>query len=260
MKLTRNLKILIVLIVSAYLIDLSNGLKAGEKSTEANTESHGIFSMKHKKTKTSTATASTVKKATSTTQNKAQVAAATSAKVTVANKKATSTMTNKNANTNKNKQPMTDNLMGADSDLLKQTGLLAAAMAAGKQMPKDKKRIDLEKMGPIAFHNWVKFFKYTDQVASDKNAKIRFNQNRKFFTNGEFREQLKYYPGENYQEMDGEGEYKYVSDPQRFYLVAFKSSVVIYQSKMVNFKKIKKIIKEFTKSYFNFYFLINLIY
>jgi hypothetical protein len=296
MKLTRNLKILIVLFVSAYLIDLSNGLKSEELETEAikEQEHDGIFmgSMKHKKIRTST---ESTKKSTVTTQSKAKAqttasakaqstaaakaqanatakvqatatakaqatATAAKAKAAVANKKATVTNTNKNTNTikntntnkntstnknasankntNKNKQPLTSDTMGADRELLKQTGLLAAAMAAGKQQPGFKKKIDLEKMGPIAFHSWVKFFKYKDQVASDKNAKIRFNQNRQFFSNGEFREQLKFYPGEDYQKLDDDGEFKYVSDPNRFYLIAFKSSVVIYQTKIVNLKKI----------------------
>ena len=255
MKLTRNIKLLIVLVVSSYLIDISNGLRSEELNSEMLKESEQIFLLKHKNKKTAAAT--TAKKSTVTAQSKTQAATAAKAKATVAIKKAT--ITNKNASANKNKQPMSSDTMGADRDLLKQTGLLATAMQLGKQPPGTKKKIDLEKLGPIAFHNWVKFFKYTDQVASDKQAKLRLSQNRKFFTNGEFREQLKYYPGEDYQQMDDEGEYKYVSDPNRFYLVAFKSSVVIYQSKMVNFKKTKKIIKQFIKSYFNFYFLINLI-
>merc|ERR1712151_164595 len=114
----------------------------------------------------------------------------------------------------------------------KQTGILAAAMAAGNKPPEEKKRIDLEKMGPIAFKSWVKFFKYKDQVATDKMAKIKMQQSRKFFVNNEFREQLKLYPGQDYQEKGDDGEFKYVSDPQKFYLIAFKNLVVFYTSKI----------------------------
>merc|ERR1711957_128544 len=141
----------------------------------------------------------------------------------------TKTAAKKTQTTNTKKQ---DNLMGANSDLLKQTGLLAAAMAAGKQPPSDKKKIDLEKMGPIAFHSWVKFFKYKDQVATDKAAKLKMVQSRKFFNNGEFREQLKLYPGQDYQEKGDDGEFKYVSDPQKFYLIAFKNLAIFYSSKI----------------------------
>lgn len=239
MKLTRNLKILIFLIFSAYLIQLSNSLTEGESSTntikESNKENEEIFSMKHKKIRTATTAAT--KKTQSTTKSTTQ-AKANTAKTNTNAKSNLKTNTNTNVkNTNsasaKNKQFQND-LMGANSDLLKQTGLLAAAYASNNQKPPGfKNRIDLEKMGPIAFHSWVKFFKYTDQVATDKNAKLRFNQNRKFFTNGEFREQLKLYPGQDYQEKDDEGEFKYVSSPNDFYLVAFKHSVVIYQTKMV---------------------------
>lgn len=251
MKLTRNLKILLLLVFSAYLIDLSNCLQEAETSSNTNTEAakedEKIFSMKHKKIRTAVA----AKKTTTSTQNKAQATtAAAKAKAAAANKNTVAnknTNTNKNAatnkaastnkNTNMNKNKQSNDLYGADSDLLKQTGLLAAAYAAGKKpQPGFKDKIDLEKMGEIAFHSWIKFFKYTDQVAKDKDAKLRFSQNRKFFTNGEFREQLKLYPGADYQEKDEEGEYKYVSDVNEFYMVAFKHSVVIYQTKMVKFK------------------------
>merc|ERR1712032_1011928 len=84
----------------------------------------------------------------------------------------------------------------------------------------------------IAFHSWVKFFKYKDQVATDKMARIKFQQSRKFFNNGEFREQLKLYPGQDYQEKGDDGEFKYVSDPQKFYLIAFKNLAVFYSSKI----------------------------
>lgn len=244
MKLTRNIKLLIILIFSAYFIELSNCLQtetllknsnsnsnaikaansnaikaaASNTNTAANSNNlvGGIFSMKHKKMRTST----TAKKSTTSVQNKNQNQAKTSSSNTAKTQ----------VKTNTNKQ---DDLMGANRDLLKQTGLLAAAMAAGNQPPGFKKKIDLEKMGPIAFQSWVKFFKYKDQVATDKNAKLRFNQNRKFFVNGEFREQLKLYPGQDYQEKDDEGEFKYVSDPQKFYFVAFKNLAVFYSSKMV---------------------------
>jgi hypothetical protein len=122
----------------------------------------------------------------------------------------------------------------ANPDLLKQTGLLEAATKSGLFQPEFKKRIDLEKIGPIAFQSWVKFFKYNDQVSSDKNGNVRFNQMRKFFTNNEYREQLKLYPGKNYKEKDQKGEFKYVSDPQQFYLIGFKNLAVFFSSKMVN--------------------------
>lgn len=250
MKLTRNIKLLIILIFSAYVIELSNclqteallknsnansnAIKAANSNTikatatatstnqNANNLVGGIFSMKHKKIRTQT----TVKKATTTVQNTGKAKAAVAAK--------TNTNVKKVENKVANKQPMTDDLMGANPELLKQTNLLASALAAAGKPPGDKKKIDLDKMGPIAFKSWVKFFKYKDQVASEKNAKIKFNQQRKFFVNGEFREQLKLYPGEDYQEKDDEGEFKYVSDPQKFYLIAFKNLAVFFSSKMVN--------------------------
>jgi hypothetical protein len=245
MKLTRNIKLLIILVFSAYFIELSNCLQTetllknsnsnsnANKVENANTNTASaenannaaIFSMKHKKMHSS----STTKKATTTSQTNTKAKAATAA-TTKTQAKKTQTQTK----TETKKQPMTDNLMGADSDLLKQTGLLAAAMAAGNKPPSQKKRIDLEKMGPIAFHSWVKFFKYNDQTATDKMAKIKLNQSRKFFNNGEFREQLKLYPGQDYQEKGDDGEFKYVSDPQKFYLIAFKNLAVFYSSKIVN--------------------------
>jgi hypothetical protein len=189
----------------------------------------GIFSMKHKKLRTAT----TAKKSTFTTTSESKTNIQAKSKTNTATnnqlKKAVSQASNK-------KQVLTSDLSQVNPDLLKQTNLLQAVANAGGQ-PGDKKKIDLEKMGPIAFHSWVKFFKYDDQVASDKNAKLRFNQSRKFFVNGEFREQLKLYPGEDYQEKGPDGEYKYVSDPQRFYLIAFKHQTVLFSSKMVNLKK-----------------------
>jgi hypothetical protein len=223
MKFTRNIKILLLLIVSAFFIELSMCIKEREKALVTVNEKEQIFSMKNKKIRTT----ATAKKFTS---SKKTNTATTNTKTTVANRN-----TNTNTNTNKNKQVLTTDLNQANPDLLKQTNLIDAISGMNQDQPGDKQKIDLKNMGPITFHSWVKFFKYTDQVASDKNAKLRFNQNRKFFVNGEFREQLKLYPGENYQQLDGKGEYKYVSDPNRFYLIAFKSSVVIYQSKMVNY-------------------------
>ena len=222
---------------SAYFIELANCLQTesllknsnsnsnANKAANANTNTAAaananqatIFSMKHKKMRAS----STAKKATTTTQTNTKAKAATAA-TTKTQAKKTHTETKQ------------DDLMGANADLLKQTGLLAAAMAAGNKPPEQKKRIDLEKMGPIAFHSWVKFFKYKDQVATDKMAKIKFNQSKKFLTNGEFREQLKLYPGEDYQQKGDDGEFKYVSDPQKFYLIAFKNLAVFYSSKIVS--------------------------
>merc|ERR1712222_309248 len=175
------------------------------KAAAANSNQATIFSMKHKKMRTST----TAKKATTSTETNtnAKAKAATAAKTNTQAKKTNTQATN----TNTNNQPLSNDLMGANADLLKQTGILAAAMAAGNKPPEEKKRIDLEKMGPIAFHSWVKFFKYKDQVATDKMARIKFQQSRKFFTNNEFREQLKLYPGQDYQEKGDDGEFKYLA-------------------------------------------------
>ena len=246
MKLTKNIKLLIILIFSSYVIEFSNSLQTESllknsnsnsnankaansntiKAAAANANQATIFSMKHKKM---------AKKVTTTTQTNTRAKAATTAKTNTQAKKTQTqakTQTKTQAtNTNNSQQ---DDLMGANADLLKQTGLLAAAMAAGNKPPSEKKRIDLEKMGPIAFHSWVKFFKYKDQIATDKMAKIKFNQSKKFLTNGEFREQLKLYPGEDYQQKGDDGEFKYVSDPQKFYLIAFKNLAVFYSSKIVN--------------------------
>jgi hypothetical protein len=245
MKLTKNIKLMIILIFSAYVIELANSLqtesllknsnsnsnanKAANSNTNkvaaANTNQATIFSMKHKKM------AKMAKKTTTTTQTNTKAKAAAASKTNTQAKKTQSQAKTQATSTNTNTQ---DDLMGANADLLKQTGLLAAAMAAGNKPPSEKKRIDLEKMGPIAFHSWVKFFKYKDQVATDKMAKIKFNQSKKFLTNGEFREQLKLYPGEDYQQKGDDGEFKYVSDPQKFYLIAFKNLAVFYSSKIVN--------------------------
>ena len=255
MKLTKNIKLLIILIFCAYLIDLSNCLQSeallknsnsnsnsnANKAANSNTNTAaaansnqaannlvgGIFSMKHKKMRVAS------KATTSSQTNLKNKAAATSTAKKTQTQVKTQAKT-QTQNQNQNKQPMSDDLMGANSDLLKQTNLLATAMAAGQKPPGQKKKIELDKMGPIAFHSWVKFFKYKDQVASDRNAKLRFNQSRKFLTNGEFREQLKLYPGEDYQEKGDDGEFKYVSDPQKFYMIAFKNLVVFYSSKIVN--------------------------
>lgn len=245
------------------MIQLSNSLRSEESSEATSKESikenEEIFSMKHKKIRTATTSTSTNKKSTTQSKEKSKATVSTANTNLKAKAKATTTTatankntnlnkntntnaiknTNKNASTNKNKQDFTDNLYGANSDLLKQTGLLDAAYEANNQKnPGHKDKLDLEKMGPIAFQSWVRFFKYTDQVARDREARLRFNQNRKFFVNPEFREQLKYYPGENYQEKDADGEHKYVATPNDFYLIAFKSSVVFFESKIVN-KKIK---------------------
>lgn len=245
MKLTRNIKILLLLISSSLILDFSNSLQTEALFANSNSNSNslkasnsnrnsasalnkntassnlvgGIFSMKHKKIRASSSSSNKNTSTASKTKEKSRE---------------TSTVNSKVAATNTNNHPMIDDLMGANPDLLKQTNLLASTYAAGGKPPGFKKKIDLEKMGPIAFHSWVKFFKYNDQIATDKNALLKFNQNRKFFTNGEFREQLKLYPGEDNQEKDSEGEFKYVSDPQRFYLVAFKNLVVFYSTKIVN--------------------------
>ena len=252
MKLTRNLKILLILIISCVMIQLSNSISSAESSKESEKENEEIFSMKHKKIRTattasskkSTAQAQTQKAKTATNTNikaKAKVAS-TSANTnknanlnrnTNANK-----MTNKVATTNKGKQipgEFTDNTFGANSDLLQQTGLGdVAAEQMGKDAPGHKGKLDFEKMGPIAFKSWIRFFKYTDQAGfRDREARMRFNAGRKFFVNPEFREQLKYFPGEDYKEKDNSGERKYIATAQDFYLVAYKGSVVIFESKIV---------------------------
>jgi hypothetical protein len=122
----------------------------------------------------------------------------------------------------------------SQSNIINEDFLKVANMALKQHQPGFEKKIDLDKMGDIIFQSWINFFKYNDHIASDKNAKIKLNQQKKFFTNGEYREQLKLYPGKNYSEKDNDGEYKYISDPNKFYLVAFKNSVVIYQTKIVN--------------------------
>merc|ERR1712032_1470906 len=92
--------------------------------------------------------------------------------------KAATTAQNTNKKTNVKKQFNTD-LAGANPDLLKSTNLLDKANEALGNKPGFKKRIDLEKLGPMVFKSWVKFFKYKDQSESDKKAKQRFNSNKK---------------------------------------------------------------------------------
>lgn len=245
MKLTRFKEMSLIIVLFAYLIVSGYCVESSEKSmnlnankvTNSNSNTNkveskeksqeGIFMMKHKKLRTTTT--ATSKK--STTQVGAKKATTTTA----------SANTNKKATTgakNGKKQSLETNLNGASSELLKSTNMLDAANDALGNKNVDnrgfKKRIDLAKLGPITYHGWVKFFKYQDQAATDKKAKQVFNKNKKFFINSEFREQLKLYPGENYSEKGDDGEFKYISNPQDFYLVAFKSSVVFYQTKMVN--------------------------
>ena len=238
MKLTKNIKILIFLVISTILIEFSSSIKNTEMESNESKESinlnGGSFVFKHKKIRTSSQNSNKKSTALNESKEKNKFAEASSIK-----------SSNSKVSIKSNHQPVTSDLMGANPDLLKQTNLLAVGYEANKaKMPGFDKKLDFDKMGPIAFHSWIKFFKYRDQIASDKNTKLKFNQRRKFLDNGEFREQLKYYPGENYQEKDKDGEFKYVSDGQSFYLVAFKNQVVIFSSKMVN----KNIFKNKTKN------------
>jgi hypothetical protein len=199
----------------------ANAVSATLQSASTNLATNKIFSMKHKKMRL--ASTNTAKKATNT-----------------ATKATKSTTEKSQATTNikvKAKDPSSE-AMNASPDLLKQSGLLNAAIAATNQ-PGFKKRIDLEKLGPIIFQSWIKYFRYAEgepQQVDPQNPLIRITNKKKFFTNNEYREQLKLYPGKKYDEQrDSMGDYTYISDPQKFYLVGFKNLAVIYSSKMVNY-------------------------
>lgn len=242
MKLTRNSKILLILIISCVLIQLSNSLSSKESSTskESESEEEEIFSMKHKKIRTATTAAN--KKSTAQTQAQKKTATNTNVKKASSANQNKNTMANKNMAQNKNKQvpgEFSDNLFGANSDLLQQTGLLDAANdAMGKTGPvgaKKNQKLNLEEIGPIVFKGWVKFFKYEDTAGwKDRDQRARMNALRKFFINPEYREQLKLYPGEDYaKEKSADGERKYIASPNDFYLVTYKQSIVFFNTKMV---------------------------
>merc|ERR1712151_289256 len=180
------------------LIQLSNSLSNKETSTskESESEEEEIFSMKHKKIRT--ATTATNKKSTAQTQAQKKTATNTNlkSKASTANQNK-NTNANKNMAQNKNKQvpgEFSDNMFGANSDLLQQTGLLDAANdAMGKTGPvgaKKNQKLNLEEIGPIVFKGWVKFFKYEDTAGwKDRDQRARMNALRKFFINPEYREQ-----------------------------------------------------------------------
>lgn len=246
MKLTRNLKHLIFLIVCSYFVQFSECFENQNQNHNANSNhflnlntnlahnnmansekfnlNGGIFmntkGMKHKKIKSNNLSQS---------NTDVQVQLNSNLKVE-----------NVNANNNLNKKTNDFNdyeVITENSELNRQTNIIEKAYEASKAKNHDssQKKIDLEKSGPVLMHSWVKFFKYNDEYPEDQKAKNKMTNStpKTFFKNHDFREQYKLYPGEDYSSKDKEGEYKYIKNDDYFYLIVYKASAVLFTSKEV---------------------------
>lgn len=77
----------------------------------------------------------------------------------------------------------------------------------------------------LLFEGWVKYFKFPERV----NKLLP----KKFFKNGEYYEQMKYFPKVNYTQINNFGDYDFVKSDDFFYLMTFKSIITFYSSKQV---------------------------
>jgi len=257
MKLSRNLKHLILLVISSYFIYYSECLE--NKNTLFNK-----FEIKNKNSNSNSNHYG------NSNQNLAHVAAAAAAtekinlntgiflnsgnlkhrKVNKSSNMYSSSVENNNKNFNsnsnfnannyKNKNKQNDFSIDANSDLARNNNLIEKAYEASRVKYNDltTKKIDLSKAGPILMHGWVKYFKYNDEFLEDKKAKLKINNPtpKKFFINGEFNEQLKFFPGQDYSQKDKDDEYKFVKSEEFFYLIAYKNIITIFSTKEVNKK------------------------
>jgi hypothetical protein len=155
---------------------------------------------------------------------------------TIAEKSEKNNIQNKNNNNNNNKSKE-DFVVDRTTELGKKTDLIQQAYIASKAQYHNMttKKLDLSKSGPILMHSWVKYFKYNDEFLEDEKAKLKITSAtpKKFFLNGEFTEQLKYFPGQDYTLKDKENEYQFVKSEEFFYLIVYKNIVTIFSSKQV---------------------------
>jgi len=80
---------------------------------------------------------------------------------------------------------------------------------------------------PILFRAWIKYFKYSDGIINTPVPK-GFNFNPEFY------EQKKYYPNDDYQKRNKEGQYDFIRDKNYFYLTLFQKALVFNSNKIVN--------------------------
>lgn len=245
MKLSRNLKHLLFLVISSYIIYYSECLENTNHLTYKNLNSNhygnqnsvsitsstkvavsgksnlnlngGIFmdsrNLKHKKIKTSLDSMySTVSEIQEKLAEKAK------------------------KNHSKEKQDIT--ALNRNSEIAKKTDFIETAYKASRSsyVDADNKRVDLSKAGPVLMHSWVKYFKYRDETLEDQKAKSKFilNTPKKFFTNNEFQEQKKTHPSQDYSIKDDQGEYKFVKSEDFFYMVVYKNIVTFFSAKEDN--------------------------
>ncbi len=106
-----------------------------------------------------------------------------------------------------------------------------------------QKKIDLSKNKSILMHSWIKYFKYNDESSENEKSQLKIKINsipNKFFTNREYREQLKNLPDIDYKQLDKDNEYKYVINDESFYLIVYKNIITIFSNKEVKIIYIKK--------------------
>jgi len=141
----------------------------------------------------------------------------------------------KNNNKSQNKG---DLVVDKTTDLGRSTNLLEKAYEASKTKYSDMttKKIDLSKSGPILMHSWVKHFKYNDEFSEDEKARLKITSAapKKFFINNEYKEQLKFFPGQDYAQKDKDNEYQFVKSQDFFYLIVYKNIVTIFSTKQVS--------------------------
>jgi len=254
MKLSRNIKILIFMVISTYFIYFSECLESSNtllnllqnKATSENSNHFG--NSNHNSASTSNTNTEKIFLNTGIFMNSGnlkhrKIRAESSNENHNLNKNMNSysllekNSNNKfNSNIQKKNNKKDDLVVDKSSDLAKNDNLMESAFAANKQKLNDfSKKLDLSKSGPILMHSWVKYFKYSDDFTDDKKLQLRISapSPKKFFVNSDFKEQMKYFPGQDYSQIDKDGENRFVKDKEFFYLVLYKNLVTIFSTKGV---------------------------
>lgn len=243
MKLTLNIKHLIILVISSYFIHYSECLenknsllnKIQTNLKNANSNSNHYGNSNHNLAHVSTATSEKINLNTGILLNSGNLK---HRKVNKSNSLYTTNSENNEKNNNKSKKKE-DFVVDRTTELGKKTNLIQKAFEASKVQYHDMttKKLDLSKSGPVLMHSWIKYFKYNDEYMEDEKARSKINSTtpKKFFLNGEYKEQLKYFPGQDYTLKDQDSEYQFVKSEEYFYLIVYKNIVTVFSAKQVTF-------------------------
>jgi len=243
MKLNRNTKLLIFLLISSYFIyysecfenksSLLNTIQTSLKNANSNSNSNHYGNSNQNLAQVSTSTAEKINLNTGILLNSGVLK---NRKVNKSNSLYSSTAKNNEKNNNKSKG-RDDFIVDRTTELGKKTNLIEKAYKASGVQYHDMttKKLDLSKSGPILMHSWIKYFKYNDEFMEDVKAKTRIisPSPKKFFLNGEFKEQMKYFPGQDYAVKDKDNEFQYVKSEENFYLIVYKNIITIFSAKQV---------------------------